>query len=119
MDHPLMSPEQDPFVFFDLGNVLLLFDHQIAWQQMAQLCELDPETVRDAVFRSPLQLQYERGAISSQEFYQYFCQQLKVQPDYRQLMFCNDWQNRVASWDSSPIRVPRTGSGSRAWNSPG
>ena len=86
MDHPLTSPEQDPFVFFDLGNVLLLFDHQIAWQQMAQLCELDPETVRDAVFRSPLQSQYERGAISSQEFYQQFCQQLEVQPDYRQLM---------------------------------
>ena len=86
MDHPLMSPQQDPFVFFDLGNVLLLFDHQIAWQQIAQLCELDPETVRDVVFRSPLQLQYERGAISSQEFYQQFCQQLEVQPDYRQLM---------------------------------
>ena len=86
MDLPVTFPGKDPFIFFDLGNVLFLFEHQIAWQQMAQLCELDPEIVRDAVFRSPLQLQYERGAISSAEFYQQFCQQLEVQPDYPQLM---------------------------------
>ena len=86
MDQPLTSPKKNPFVFFDLGNVLFLFDHQIAWQQMAQLCELDPETVRDAVFRSPLQLEYERGAISSEEFHQQFCQLVQVQPDYDQLM---------------------------------
>ena len=86
MDRPVTFPEKDPFIFFDLGNVLFLFEHQIAWQQMAQLCGLDPEIVRDVVFRSPLQLKYERGAISSVEFYQQFCQQLEVQPDYPQLM---------------------------------
>lgn len=82
MDKPVNSP----FIFFDLGNVLFLFEHQKAWRQMAQLCELDPETVRDTVFRSSLQLDYERGAISSEQFYQQFCQQLEVQPDYLQLM---------------------------------
>ena len=86
MDQPLTFPEKKPFVFFDLGNVLFLFEHQTAWQQMAQLCELDPESVRDAVFRGPLQLEYERGLLSSTEFHQQFCQRLQVQPDYRQLM---------------------------------
>lgn len=86
MDHSLNYPEDLPFIFFDLGKVLLLFDHQQAWRQMAQLCDLDPEDVRDVVFRSSLQLEYERGAISSEEFYREFCCQLKVQPDYRKLL---------------------------------
>lgn len=86
MNHRLTSASDAPFVFFDLGNVLLCFDHQIACDQMAQLCELAPETIRDVVFNSPLQQRYERGEISSEEFYQGFCNRLQVQPDYQQLM---------------------------------
>lgn len=86
MNQPSTSKENVPFVFFDLGNVLLAFEHRIAWQQMAQLCELAPESVREAVFCSPLQVRYERGEISSRDFYRLFCSQLQVQPDYRQLM---------------------------------
>ena len=86
MDPVLNYSEDLPFIFFDLGKVLLLFEHQQAWRQMAQLCDLEPETVRDVVFRSSLQVEYERGTISSEEFYREFCRQLKVQPDYGKLL---------------------------------
>ena len=86
MDHPGTDVRADRFIFFDMGNVLLNFDHQVAWQQMARLCEVDPDMVRKTVFEDPMQLRYERGELSSQEFYESFCQQLQVQPDYDLLM---------------------------------
>jgi len=86
MDRSQNCPGDLPFIFFDLGKVLLLFDHQQAARQMAQLCDLDPQAVTDVVFGSTLQLEYEGGAISSKEFYKQFCNQLKVQPDFRKLM---------------------------------
>lgn len=86
MGHPGTDGRTDRFVFFDMGNVLLHFDHQIAWQQMARLCKIDPDMVRETVFEDPMQLRYERGELSSQEFYEVFCQQFQVQPDYELLM---------------------------------
>ena len=46
---------QQPFVFFDLGNVLVNFDHQIAVQKLAALSGRSPDEVRQAVFDSDLQ----------------------------------------------------------------
>ncbi len=56
------------FLFFDLGRVLLDFDHEIAVQQLAGLADCDQEGVRDFVFRSPLQSAYEKGELSTAEF---------------------------------------------------
>lgn len=86
MGHPRNDGRAGRFIFFDMGNVLLNFDHQVAWQQMARLCKIDPDVVRETVFEAPMQLRYERGELSSQEFYEAFCQQLQVQPDYQLLM---------------------------------
>ena len=86
MGHPRNDVRADRFIFFDMGNVLLNFDHQVAWQQMARLCKIDSDVVRETVFEGPMQLRYERGELSSQEFYELFCQQLQVQPDYQLLM---------------------------------
>jgi FMN phosphatase YigB (HAD superfamily) len=86
MGHPRNDDRVDRFIFFDMGNVLLNFDHQVAWQQMARLCKIDPDVVRKTVFEDPMQLRYERGELSSQEFYESFCQRLQVQPDYELLM---------------------------------
>ena len=86
MGHPRNDDRVERFIFFDMGNVLLNFDHQVAWQQMAQVCKIDPDMVRETVFEDSMQLRYERGEFSSQEFYEVFCQQLQVQPDYELLM---------------------------------
>jgi len=63
------------FIYFDLGNVLISFDHSRAWQQIAELTGIPPERVEQILFNSGLQTLYEKGEISTAEFHQYFCEQ--------------------------------------------
>jgi HAD superfamily hydrolase (TIGR01509 family) len=60
------------FIYFDLGNVLLTFDHAIACRQVAVQTGLDPWQVDRVIFASGLQLRYEAGQIGSQEFVETF-----------------------------------------------
>lgn len=82
-----VKPAKPKFLYFDLGNVLLHFDHHRAARQMASVAGIAPEAVWRAVFESDLQLRYERGAISTREFYEHFCATTKTQPDYEKLCF--------------------------------
>lgn len=56
------------FVYFDLGNVLLFFDHGIAARSMAKVIGVEPEVIRRTVFDSELQIGYERGERTTREF---------------------------------------------------
>jgi FMN phosphatase YigB (HAD superfamily) len=56
------------FVYFDLGNVLLFFDHGIAARSMARVIGVEPEVIRNSVFDSELQIGYERGERTTREF---------------------------------------------------
>jgi glucose-1-phosphatase len=76
------SLSKPKFIYFDLGNVLLHFDHQLAARQMASVAGVTPEMVWKTVFESDLQLKYERGAISTREFYEHFCEKTNTKPDY-------------------------------------
>jgi putative hydrolase of the HAD superfamily len=77
------------FIYFDLGNVLLTFDHQIACRQVAELAEITPERVWEILFASDLQSRYERGEMSSREFYEEFCRVSLSEPDYGALHRAN------------------------------
>jgi glucose-1-phosphatase len=81
------KPAIPKFLYFDLGNVLLHFDHHRAARQMATVSGIAPEVVWRAVFESDLQLRYERGAISTREFYEHYCAVTKSQPDYDALCY--------------------------------
>ena len=75
------------FFYFDLGNVLLFFDHQQGCRQMAEAAGIDdPARVWQAVFESGLELDYEAGKLSSREFHEIFCQRLGVQAAYEPLV---------------------------------
>lgn len=54
---------------FDMGNVLVSFSHERMLQQMAQVCECDPEFLRDWLFASGRLLDYERGHTSDEELH--------------------------------------------------
>ncbi|MFN7289718.1 MAG: HAD family hydrolase [Pirellula sp.] len=56
------------FVYFDLGNVLLYFDHDLAFRRMAKLAGVTPLEMRSAVMDSELQIEYETGLISGSDF---------------------------------------------------
>ena len=68
------------FVLFDLGKVLLDFDHARACRQIADICDLTAEQVTEAIFDSELQWRYEAGEISSAEFHAGFCEKTGQTP---------------------------------------
>lgn len=63
-----MSTRRPEFMYFDLGNVLLFFDHALALRAMAKVAGVDPERMRQVVWDDDLQNRYETGLISGQEF---------------------------------------------------
>ncbi|HMP79802.1 MAG TPA: HAD family phosphatase [Pirellulaceae bacterium] len=60
------------FVYFDLGNVLVNFDHDRGCRQVASLAHLTPERVRSIIFDSELQAAYEAGRLTTKEFCEEF-----------------------------------------------
>jgi glucose-1-phosphatase len=56
------------FVYFDLGNVLVTFDHRVAAANLATLCNLSVEKVFQQLFVTDLQERYETGLVSSQQY---------------------------------------------------
>ncbi len=60
------------FFYFDLGNVLLDFDHAAACRNVANITGLSPDVVRRTIFESGLELRYEAGELTTEEFHQEF-----------------------------------------------
>jgi putative hydrolase of the HAD superfamily len=60
------------FFYFDLGNVLLTFDHSIACRRIAARTGLSESLVRATIFDSGLQLRYEAGEVSDDQFVESF-----------------------------------------------
>jgi HAD superfamily hydrolase (TIGR01509 family) len=73
---PLSPPK---FLYFDLGMVLVTFSVERMCRQMAEVAGLEPERVHAVVFDGDLQLQYERGTLSTREFYDAFCRETRTQ----------------------------------------
>jgi FMN phosphatase YigB (HAD superfamily) len=78
---------QIEFIYFDLGNVLISFDHSRAFQQIAELTGIPPARVEQVLFGGGLQTQYESGEISTEEFHQYFCEQTRTNISLEGLCF--------------------------------
>ena len=74
------------FFFFDLGNVLINFDHERAAAQIANISGLDISVIRQIVFDSELQSEYEIGQIDTAQFYESFCRETKSDVSQSELM---------------------------------
>ncbi len=71
-----------PFIYFDMGNVLLTFSHQIAARQTAELCGI-PETLAwQILFDEGLHWEYERGELAEAEFLSRFCQRARSESSF-------------------------------------
>ena len=75
-----MKPTID-FIYFDLGNVLALFDHETGCEQVSALTGVPIMKVRDIIFGAGLDVQYETGKISSRQFVDTFADQSNTRPD--------------------------------------
>ncbi len=74
------------FFYFDLGNVLLKFDHHLAARQMAEVAGVSEQLVWDTVFGTDLELRYEAGELNDNEFYELFCRATDSRPDMQALL---------------------------------
>lgn len=69
------------FLYFDLGNVLLYFDHRLASRQMAAVANVSPDRVWDAVYASGLYLRRETSELSDAEYHEQICRAIDARPD--------------------------------------
>lgn len=73
------------FIYFDLGNVIVHFDHEIGCRKMADVAGCSVDAVRKAIFESDMQRDYETGKVDNETFYRHFCEQTNTEPDYEAL----------------------------------
>ncbi len=69
------------FIYFDLGNVIAMFDHQQGCRQMAAVAGVPAEQIWKIVFEGDLNRRYDLGEISTADFYEEFCRQTGKRPD--------------------------------------
>jgi len=74
------------FMYFDLGNVLLFFDHGLAMRSMAKIAGVDPARMRSLIMDSDLQIEYETGLISGEEFIERIAAGLGKSLDTREML---------------------------------
>ena len=69
-------------IIFDLGNVLVNFDHRIAVRKISPLCAKTEEEIFNFFFDSPLTGLFEEGKIKPDEFFSEVKKALKLNIDY-------------------------------------
>lgn len=77
--------------FFDLGNVLVLFDHMASAQRIAAGTKADPKALFRFFFESPLMVEHDTGRISTPQFHKALQQQLGLAAEYEE--FLEIWNN--------------------------
>ena len=73
------------FIYFDLGRVLINFDIEKMLAQVGAVSKISPDRVKQIVFDTGLQTDYESGRIDCQEFHEKFCESLDSCPDFETL----------------------------------
>ena len=78
-------------VLFDLGNVIVPFDFQPAYQRMAALCAITVDEVRARIRATGLVAPFERGEIAAEPFVRELCSALSLNVTYAE--FCDWWSS--------------------------
>ncbi len=73
-------------IIFDLGNVLVDFDHTIAAKRISRFTAKDPQEIFNLFFNSELTGLFEEGKISSQEFFSRVRDLLNLEIGYEQFL---------------------------------
>lgn len=81
---------------FDLGNVLVRFDHMAAAQKITAGTGVSPEALFQLFFESPLVVDHDEGRISTRQFYEEVSRRLGLAVGYEQ--FLEVW-NRIFTED--------------------
>src|SRR6218665_1170750 len=66
------------FIYFDMGNVLLHFDHRRAARQIAATAGCEEDLVWRTIFAGDLMQRYEDGRATDADFYREFAERTKT-----------------------------------------
>ena len=77
----MLEPVRPEFVFLDMGNVIVSFDRDRAFRQMAAVSGGDPATIRDVVIEGGLNDRIESGEIGWPEFHAEFSRRTGTTPN--------------------------------------
>lgn len=76
-------------LYFDLGMVLVEFSHEIMCGQMAEVAGITSNAVQEALLGSPASvaalMKYESGRMTTDQFFDHFCQVTDTAPDRKRL----------------------------------
>jgi putative hydrolase of the HAD superfamily len=78
-------------IIFDLGNVIVDFDHFIICRKLAEYSNYSPEQVKEKIFTSGLEEQFDRGQISPETFFKAISKELNIDIDIA--LFRKIWNN--------------------------
>jgi len=78
-------------IIFDLGNVVVKFDHNISAVKIARRFGLDKDYIYNLFFDSELTCLHDEGKLSPREFYHKFKQLLNIAITYKE--FKDTWNN--------------------------
>lgn len=76
-----MGTRPPKFLYFDLGNVILPFDFMVAIRQMADVADVSASLIHKVLFDDALEPAYERGDLTTEEFFETVCQRIGKRPD--------------------------------------
>jgi glucose-1-phosphatase len=63
-------------IIFDLGKVIVDFDHRTICDRLARHCRFTPEEIYSKIFTSRLEARFDEGRISPEEFHAEACRRL-------------------------------------------
>lgn len=69
------------YIYFDLGNVILAFDHSIGLEKIAAATGKTAKEIDSLIFGSGLENEFETGLIDAKEFHRRFCEAVDCEID--------------------------------------
>ncbi|PIE33863.1 hypothetical protein CSA56_10155 [candidate division KSB3 bacterium] len=88
-------------IFFDIGNVLVGFDHTLIWQRLSQFSTLTPEKLQQNIVGSGLMQQHETGELPPRDFFRHLQQSAKLLPSFPYNTFSRLWADIF--WEQTPV----------------
>lgn len=73
-------------IIFDLGNVILDFDHRIAAARISKFTDMSGEEIYNLFFDSPATGQFEEGKISPEDFFKIVKEQLNLRLNFEEFV---------------------------------
>ncbi len=80
------GPKPVQAFLFDLGNVLIRFDHMLAAKRLTNRTAIPPEALCQLLYESPLVTDHDEGRISARQFHEGVQRQLGVKIPYQEFV---------------------------------